>query len=247
MFKKLFSVTAVVGAGLMSVGGAQAALMTYFGENKTPSQQVVGDPVLAKGNFLINSGPVLTENFEGFARGDSAPLSLVFTGPGGPYSATLTNASAGSAIETFNTLGRFNTSGASGGPVAGKWWDSGSFTINFGTPISAFGFFGTDIGDFNGQVRVTLTDVAGAVISRTINNSLGIEAGLLFWGFTDDVNRYTKIAFDNTAAAGIDGFGFDDMVVHFAPGVVNPTPEPDSMALVGLSLLGLATLRRRRS
>jgi len=49
-------------------------------------------------------------------------------------------------------------------PISGnQYFDTGSvFTITFSTAIAAFGFFGVDIGDFGGQVTLTLTHLGAA-------------------------------------------------------------------------------------
>ena len=195
------------------------------GENQNPANQVSGAPLTARTSFLSQLVGVGTETFSGFNVGDTSPLTLTFTGSTGNIQADLNGVG-----QVFGPgpigVGRFNTSGAEGGPVGGNWWDSeGRFTIDFDVAISAFGFYGTDIGDFNGQVTVALTDINDVVTNLVINNTVnGNNGSLLFWAFIDTMNSYKRITSGSTAA-GSDVFGFDD--------------------LVGLSLLGLGAVRRR--
>ena len=248
MFKKLFSVTAVAGAALMSAGAAQAAPMTFKGENTNPGERVFGAPVEARAAFLANLSGVGTETFEGFSTGATGPLAISFPGSGAAITGSITG--NGAVIQTPSTVGRFNTTGATAAPVAGKWWNAtNNFVLTFNKAISAFGFYGTDIGDFDGQITMALTDLAGVVTSMTIPNTKNApNASLLFFGFVDLNNSYTKISFGNTAA-GEDQFGFDDFVVGERGQVIvpNPTPEPATLGLVALSLLGLARASRRRT
>ena len=53
----------------------------------------------------------------------------------------------------------------------------------------------------------------------------------------------SKLIFGNSAA-GTDYFGFDDFSIGCMQQVI-PTPEPTTMLLLGLGLLGLAGLRKR--
>ena len=227
----------------VSAIASHAAPTVYFGENQSPSFTVSGAPATARSSFLGNLSGVKTETFESFALNSTAPIVLSFTGSNATtLGATL---SGTGAIANSNTAGRWNTS-----PGGSKWWDvSGSFNIAFNTAISAFGFYGTDIGDFNGQVTLALTDEAGGVTNLTVNNTVnGRDGSLLFWGFTDTGKKYTNIAFGNTGTAGSDFFGFDDMVIGDLGQITTPTPglpEPGTLALVGLSLVGLAAVRRK--
>jgi PEP-CTERM motif len=236
-------VAAAVALGL--VGAVQAAPQVYFGEDQNPGFAVIAGraPATARAEFLgqLTTG-VANEGFERFAVGSTAPLNLSFAGSGG--STLLATLSAAGQISNTNAVGRFNTT-----PGGNRWWDSvGSFTINFATAVSAFGFYGSDIGDVNGRLTIDLTDTAGATTRYIVPNTQnGNDGSLLFWGFVDRSAAYTQVTFGNTSG-GFDGFGFDDMVIGDRGQIGGGgTPEPGSLALAGLALAGLAAATRRRS
>lgn len=225
---------------VFAAGSAQAAPIIFFGENQNPGEAVSGAPVTAHNAFLAGLTGVGTEEFEGFALAATEPLVLTFPGSSGSIGATL----SGAGQISVNALsGRFNTS-----PGGAQFWEvSGAFQLDFSAPISAFGFYGTDIGDFTGQVTVSLWDaVTSAITNVTINNTInGKDGSLLFWGFIDSGATYDRIVFGNTAA-GTDFFGFDSMTIGDAQQIRNPVPEPATVALLGLGLGGVVAVRRRR-
>ncbi|WP_299724045.1 VPLPA-CTERM sorting domain-containing protein [uncultured Tateyamaria sp.] len=228
-------------------GLAQAAPITFFGEDMglVTSVPAGGAAETARNNFVAALDPgVGTEDFEGFAQGTLPPLPLVFPVTSGNVTATLTGGSA--RVENgVPFAGRFATSGSNWVEVDG----GGGFNIAFTSAISAFGFYGTDIGDFGGTLSLALTAVGGAVTNLVIPNSTNAnDGGVLFFGFLDLTESYTNIAFSNSS--GADFFGFDDMIVGDLAQIVNPPavplPAAGWMLLAGLGGMGLMRRKQKR-
>lgn len=155
----------------------------------------------------------------------------------------------GAPMNPDNESGRFAVTV----PIGGTQYFSTNFTqlaftITFSEPVSAFGFFGTDFGDFNGQSIIEVTTGSGMVESivmphqRTneggIANSL--NATLLFYGLVGDGDTIKSAAFKNVGGI-FDRFGFDNLVV-----AISNIPEPSSALLLGLGAIGLCGCGRRR-
>ena len=238
----------VVGAMLLVSGAANALPTTFFGEDTglgelSPSLSAFPNPfpnaTAAEADFLSNlSSGVGTEDFETFGDETGAPLVLSFPGSSGSITATLSRTGVINDVPTGDTNGngRYATSGT-------KYWDADDdFSITFSSPVSAFGFFGIDIGDFGGQVTAT---TAGELnMTFTIpNTTLGLGGSVLFWGIIDRAASFTSITFGNTAP-GTDFFGFDDMTIGDLQQVT--VPEPGTLAIFVLGLAGLAFFMRRR-
>lgn len=234
--------TAALAAAVLATP-ALAAPVVYFGENTTPGTNVSGAPLTARNSFSAQLSGVSTETFEGLPGGP-APSSLTFAGSAGAIVASFAPGSG--QICTSNGCGgsgRFATSGNNYFDVS-----TGTFSATFSSPIAAFGFYATDIGDINGQLTITLIHASGPNTQFTVNNTVnGPDGSLLFWGVIDTANPFTGIQFGNTAA-GNDFFGFDDIIVGDARQVTGSVPEPATwaMMLFGFGALG-GVLRRQRS
>lgn len=241
-------------AGLLAIccliWSAKAIDMTFFGEDlglgETTALTAFPNATAAEANFFANLTGVGTETFEGFAAGTSTPLVLMFAGSG---TATLNGTGAVAAVPwgTSNGVGRYNVDG----PGSSNYFETGttSFTINFSTPVAAFGFYGIDIGDFSGQLMLTFLDGTTRVIMvpHTVN---GPGGSVLFFGYVNDNNPFTQIMFMDTDPAGDDFFGFDRMTVGSVEQVIGAgnglrIALPQRELLLNLTRVGIRDINGR--
>jgi hypothetical protein len=228
---------ATAALAITSSTAAYAAPTVYFGENQNPVPPftVVGTPVTARANFLSQlTAGVSQESFESFAL-NSSPTSLSFNGSLGTITATLSG--SGTVIDNAlgNPFGRFATQGS-------NLYDTNSaFGATFSTAVAAFGFYGTDIGDFSGQLTLTLTHATGPNTVLMVPHGLpALNGSLLFYGVIDTANPFTGVQFSTTN--GIDFFGFDQLVVGDVRQVTGGVPESStwSMLIAGFGIVGFA-------
>lgn len=250
-------ITNLMKSGLLALvvacsGTVAAAPTIFFGEDLAPGATVPagGAAATARASFLSNLVGVGNENFESFSNLTSiaAGIGIAFPGSTGNITATLTgsppfpggicNQTIGGTVGSIGCgFDRFATSG-------NNYLQTQIMSIVFSQAISAFGFYGTDFGDFSGVISLTLS--GGATETIAVNTTQGSSAGgnLIFWGFVDPSVSYSRIDF--VSSTGADVFGFDDMVIGDRGQVITSVPEPGTLALSALALLALG-LRRRSS
>lgn len=234
---------ALIAALSLGTGTASASLVTFFGEDLNPGNTVPagGNAAAARASFLLGLSGTATETFEGVSTGSYSSLSLSFPGSSGTLGATLTGNV--SVVQTAGG-GRFATSGSR--YVQGS--AGGGFTLAFSEGVSAFGFYGTDIGDANGRLTLRLTPSGGgSAVDLVVPHSVGgssLNGALLFFGFTDTTTSYTGIQFLNSSTGDV--FGFDDMVIGDREQLTGVIPLPAPMLLLASGLVLLGGLGRRR-
>lgn len=239
--------TAVATLGVFAAGVACANPVTFFGEDQNPGLSTAQSDA-AHTQFLSHlSSGVGTEDFEGFSDNTNPPITLSFPGSSAtPLTATLNG--SGNTI-SGNQSGAIPHSGSEYYLVITSSQEE--FSIDFGTAISAFGFYGSDISDSGSLLSLALTDSHGDTHNvQVTNNRFYDSENQLFFGFIDTSLSYTKIQFTSDFSG--DFFGFDDMTIGDLGQVTtnpNSVPEPGNLAMLGLGFLCMVPLllsRRRR-
>jgi hypothetical protein len=250
-------------------GMACADYVTTFGQNKSPDAlyplTFYPEAVIARDNF-VGLGTASFFDFEApEVNVGAATLNISLGGVGTTLSG---DGKVKSNPDGGTNNGRYSVSGVSDdpdSPQGTKYWEvtaptsgTSSFTMSFDRAVESFGFFATDVGDYEGLLTLELTlmdDTTrkikpggdGVVIGGEPIKGSGAAGSVLFFGVSTSVaSEYFKsVRFISAGGTDNDFFGFDMFTVSAAPGT--PVPLPGSLALVGAALGGLALVRRRRS
>ena len=243
-------------AALAFAVAAPVSAQTYYGHDLTGGPGIRAanvNALAARTSFLASLTGVGTEDFEGFAAGATPPIALVFPGAG---TATMNVGGAGIMRSTVccgtNGVGRYPTSGTKWYETSSSTVTGSSFSIDFSAPVAAFGFYGTDIGDFGSSLTLRFFLFGGGTydyllpyVPSCCGGSVR-DGSLLYAGYIN-TTTFTRVEFIGSAApSSADFFGFDDMTVGSRESVTGVVPEPASIALVATGLLGLLAVSRRR-
>ncbi|MCH7793341.1 MAG: hypothetical protein IID31_13805 [Planctomycetes bacterium] len=116
--------------------------------------------------------------------------------------------------------------------------------MTFSSSIAAFGFYGTDIGDFGATLTLNLVGGGNAVLNvgNTTGSGGSTNGSLLFYGFISQNAAHDIMGITFEASNTSDFFGFDDMIVASREQII-PLPTGAAMAMVGIGAIGL---RRKR-
>lgn len=186
-----------------------------------------------------------TETFE--SQFGSVPLNLVFPGAG---TATLSGSGAVTTLAnaaTSNGVGRYGITRDGGTESYLEINGGGSFLVSFSAPVAAFGFYGTDVGDFGAQLQLNVQFSGGGSSLIAIPHTRGGNDGsVFFYGLisTAPTEQISSIGF-STPGNAADFLGFDDMTIGSLQQVRGLPDGGSTIALLGLALAGIAGYRRK--
>lgn len=197
-------------------------ITTFIAEDLAPGFAVTSGPSTKRAQFLAAlTGTVASYGFENKAVGQAAPQSFTLANSGGSLSVSVTGTGVVDDGSTFGGTGQFNTTAA-----GSKFWyasiSAGTLTLNFASPIAAFGCYLTDLRDFGGTVTLRLTKSAGGTVDVPIAVTGG-DANLAFVGIVDTVDTYSAAQFIVTGASASDFVGMDDVVAVASSQVIPVT------------------------
>lgn len=113
------------------------------------------------------------------------------------------------------------------------------FRLQFSQPISAVGFYASDVSDYaglGGVIPPVEVVIDGIAIPLTSANPTTINTGSAFFFGIVAVTPFSEVILHNPAGATEDSIGIDDIVI---------VPEPASAVLIGLA--GALLMKRRRT
>ena len=276
---------AVLALGLCT--GAHATYTTFSGvdlnsatdTNLTPlaSTPLSDAKAVSFGGNLFRTS---TEDFESQALGDAAGRILTFAGDGPSLTATLSTSGLPEVYEvtpsgtptscivtSFVSNGPTDCEGRYSVPSTSKRFllvdadkdNVNTFVVTFNQAIAAFGFYGIDLGDFDGTVSLELLNSDRSTVLDTISVTAGSGPGangsVNFFGFVSDAaaSDFYGVRFKLTSTTDtVDTFGFDNFTIaersqlsRIPPG--GNAPEPGTLLLLGMGLAAAASVSRRRA
>jgi hypothetical protein len=219
---------------LLAVPSANADPEVYFAEDASPfwpntvnelPRIYPGSSLAVADKFRSRLVGASYETFETFAR-YSSPTNLGI----GSGTATLSGSREITRVttptQTFD--GVFPISGTNCLTLPAR--EVGFFAIDFSSPQAAFGFFGTDFGEFAGmRIRFIGTNGLPSDIEVPVTRPQE-SGGCFFLGVISRDDPFVRVSFYRVGDS-IDGFGFDDMFVATPAQVLPAQPAGLQAAL----------------
>lgn len=220
---------AALSAALVSLP-ATAAPQIFFGEDAGLGEFVAlserPNADQARNDFVaaLAGNLTATENFESYTPSTTFMPGILAVSFGALGTANLDEG----FVTNEPAAGRYAISGQ-------QFWEASInfFTLSFSSAVTGFGFYGVDIGDFLGQMTITLSTGNQFLVDHTLEAAGG---SVLYWGILDADSPFTSVTFGNTRA-GTDWFAFDDFTIAVAS--ANPVPEPAILGLLGIGFVAL--------
>jgi len=119
-----------------------------------------------------------------------------------------------------------------------------TYTWSGGPMTAVGGLWDTSLVSEGGKINIVLNLVGGGTATVISNPGLGPIAGFFGWTSSVAFNSFTLSTNNNL----VDNFGLPYGVEHYSLDnlQIATTPEPATLSLLGLGLLGLGALRRYR-
>lgn len=245
---KAFMKTLLAGGALLAAASTtQAAVISI---------NVFDDAAAAEALFLSKLNHHVTEDFEnlplhGFAQSNSndqlawVDTATTFQTSVGDFTlVTPGGTNVGDTERSTELKIEDSSTGEEGREVAsGNWLDSNDakkvqWNISIGgAPFNAIGFYLADANDQGARLILKLTD--GSEVDATYQLTSALPNGnIKYITLTSDVSISSASLIFDTGYTARDGWGIDNVTV-------GQVPEPGTLLLLGLGLLGLGAARRR--